>query len=162
MFTVVFAMSAGWCDGVLEPLKRFLKKVWNGMERATYLSVRDDVQPAGNFASYYISGEVTMIRRTVSALVLVACTFAPVASHAFPLFGKSETAQAKVKMVKMTLKNRSAAPMEIIIDDKPVTLAANGGEYHLNAPEGTKVYGTDKSVKVTVTRDLAGSTCSFR
>ncbi|MEG9432394.1 hypothetical protein [Terriglobus sp. ADX1] len=103
-----------------------------------------------------------MIRRTVSAIVLAACTFAPVASHAFPLFGKSDTAQAKVKMVKMTLKNKSAAPMDVLIDDKTITLAANGGEYALNAPEGTKVYGTDKTVKVTVTRDLAGTVCSFR
>ncbi|HEY9137579.1 MAG TPA: hypothetical protein VIM67_04845 [Terriglobus sp.] len=103
-----------------------------------------------------------MIRRIVSATVLAACTFAPVASHAFPLFGKSDSAQAKVKMVKLTLKNKSAAPMEIIIEDKPITLAANGGEYLLNAPEGTKVYGADKTVKVTVTRDIAGTVCSFR
>lgn len=103
-----------------------------------------------------------MIRRIVSATVLAACTFAPVASHAFPLFGKSDSAQAKVKMVKLTLKNKSAAPMDVMIEDKPVTLAANGGEYVLNAPEGTKVYGTDKSVKVTVTRDIAGTVCSFR
>lgn len=104
-----------------------------------------------------------MIRRIVSATVLAACTFAPIASHAFPLFGKSDnTAQAKVKMVKLTLKNKSAAPMEVLIEDKPVTLAANGGEYALNAPEGTKVYGADKTVKVTVTRDIAGTVCSFR
>jgi len=103
-----------------------------------------------------------MIRRIVSATVLAACTFAPIASHAFPLFGKSDTAQAKVKMVKLTLKNKSAAAMDIMIEDKPVTLAANGGEYQLNAPEGTKIYGTDKSLKVTVTRDIAGTVCSFR
>ncbi len=103
-----------------------------------------------------------MIRHTVSAIVLAACTFAPIASHAFPLFGKNDTAQAKVKTVKLTLKNKSAAPMEVFIEDKSVTLAANGGEYALNAPEGTKVYGADKSVKVTVTRDLAGTVCSFR
>lgn len=103
-----------------------------------------------------------MIRRIVSATVLAACTFAPVASHAFPLFGKSDSAQAKVKMVKLTLKNKSAAPMDVMIEDKPVTLAANGGEYQLNAPEGTKVYGADKTVKVTVTRDIAGTVCSFR
>lgn len=103
-----------------------------------------------------------MIRRIVSATILAACTFAPIASHAFPLFGKSDSAQAKVKMVKLTLKNKSAAPMDILIEDKPVTLAANGGEYALNAPEGTKVYGADKTLKVTVTRDIAGTVCSFR
>lgn len=103
-----------------------------------------------------------MIRRSVTAIVLAAATFAPIASHAFPLFGKAETAQGKVKMVKLTLKNKTTAPMEVTIDEKPVTLAANGGEYQLNAAEGTKVYGADKSIKVTVTRDLAGTTCSFR
>ncbi len=103
-----------------------------------------------------------MIRRTVSAIVLAACTFAPVASHAFPLFGKSDTAQTKVKMIKLTLKNKTASPMEVTIEYKPVTLAANGGEYQLSAPEGTKVYGSDKTVKVTVTRDIAGTVCSFR
>ena len=103
-----------------------------------------------------------MIRRSVTAIVLAAATFAPIASHAFPLFGKTETAQGKVKMVKLTLKNKTTAPMEVTIDEKPVILAANGGEYQLNAAEGTKVYAADKSVKVVVTRDLAGSTCSFR
>jgi hypothetical protein len=106
-------------------------------------------------------GEVTMIRRTVSAIVLAAATFAPVASHAFPFFGKSDTAQVKVKMIKMTLKNKTNAPMDVLIEDKPVTIAANG-EYALSAPEGTHVYGTDKTVKVLVTRDLNGTTCSFR
>ena len=102
-----------------------------------------------------------MIRRSVIALALAAATFAPVASHAFPFFAKGETAQAKVKMVKMTLKNSTNAPMEVLIEDKPVTIAANG-QYALTAPEGTHIYGTDKVVKVTVTRDLDGSTASFR
>jgi hypothetical protein len=106
-------------------------------------------------------GEVTMIRRSVIALALAASTFAPVASHAFPFFAKGETAQAKVKMVKMTLKNQTDTPMDVLIEDKPVTIAAKG-EYALNAPEGTHVYGTDKVVKVLVTRDLNGSTASFR
>ena len=102
-----------------------------------------------------------MIRRSVIALALAATTFAPVASHAFPFFGKGETEQAKVKMVKMTLKNSTNAPMDILIEDRPVTIAANG-QYALTAPEGTHVYGTDKVVKVMVTRDLDGSTASFR
>lgn len=103
-----------------------------------------------------------MIRRTVATFVLAASTFAPIASHAFPLFSKTEAGQGKVKMVKMTLKNKTTSPMDVMIDDKTVTLAANGGEYQLSAAEGTKVYGADKSVKVTVSRDLAGTTCSFR
>jgi hypothetical protein len=64
-------------------------------------------------------------------------------------------------MVKMTLKNRTTAPMDILIEDKPVTIAANG-EYELKAAEGTRVFGMDKVVKVTVSRDLDGTTCSFR
>jgi hypothetical protein len=106
-------------------------------------------------------GEVTMIRRSVTAIVLAAATFAPIASHAFPLFGTNVNAATKGKVVKMTLKNKTNAPMELMIEDKPVTIAANG-EYELRAPEGTHVYGADKSVKVLVTRDLDGTTCSFR
>ena len=102
-----------------------------------------------------------MIRRSVSALVLAAATFAPVASHAFPFFGNNNGTVAKVKTVKMTLKNRTSAPMNLMIEEKPVTIAANG-EYELKVPEGTRVFGEDKSVKVTVTRDLDGTTCSFR
>lgn len=103
-----------------------------------------------------------MIRQTVSAFVLAATLFAPAVSQA-SLFRSSNTTTAavKVKMVKMTLKNRTAEPMELIVEDKPITIAANG-EYDLKAPEGTHVYGTDKSVKVLVTRDLEGTTCSFR
>ena len=48
-----------------------------------------------------------------------------------------------------------------MIEDKAITLAPNA-EYALNVPEGTRVFGTDKEVRVTVTRDLAGTTCSFR
>ena len=40
-------------------------------------------------------------------------------------------------MVKMTLKNKTAAPMDLTIDDKPVTIAANG-EYALSAAEGNQ------------------------
>lgn len=102
-----------------------------------------------------------MIRRSVISLALAASTFAPIASHAFPFFAKNETAQPKVKMVKMTLKNQTNVPMDVLIEDKPITIAANG-EYALSAPEGTHVYGADKAVKVLVTRDLNGSTASFR
>jgi hypothetical protein len=102
-----------------------------------------------------------MFVRTVSALVLAAATFAPIASVAASPAGTTTTSNVKVKMVKMTLKNRTSEPMDLMIEDKPVTIAANG-EYELKAAEGTKVYGTDKAIKVTVTRELDGTTCSFR
>ncbi len=101
-----------------------------------------------------------MVRRTVLALVLAASTLAPTASHA-ALFGHSSNTPDRGKMVKVTLKNRTSAPMDLLVEDKPITLAANG-EYELKAAEGTHVYGADKSVKLTVTRDLNGTTCSFR
>ncbi len=106
-----------------------------------------------------------MIRRTVSALILAAATLAPISLHAFAVAANPvptpAPAQAKVKMVKMTLKNKTNAPMDLLIEDKPVTIAANG-EYALSAPEGTHVYGADKVVKVMVTKDLDGASCSFR
>ncbi|MGI4852737.1 MAG: hypothetical protein ACRYF4_01670 [Janthinobacterium lividum] len=106
-----------------------------------------------------------MIRRTVSALVLATTLFAPLASHA-SLFGSKDnvptgTTTLKGKMVKMTLKNRTTTAMDLMVEDKPVTIAANG-EYELKAVEGTHVYGADKAVKLLVTRDLNGTTCSFR
>ena len=105
-----------------------------------------------------------MIRRSVSILVLAAATFAPLASQA-SLFGSDKgtttTTPTKGKMVKMTLKNRTSEPMDLMIEDKPITIAANS-EYALSAVEGTHVYGSDKAVKVLVTRDLNGTTCSFR
>ncbi len=103
-----------------------------------------------------------MIRRTASAVILAVATLAPFASHA-SLFGKDNgaTTAPKGKIVKVTLKNRTAAPMDLMIEDQPITIAANG-EYELKATEGTHVYGADKSVKVLVTRDLNGTTCSFR
>ena len=106
-----------------------------------------------------------MIRRFVSTAVLpvaVASTLLiPATSHA-SLFGSNTSASTpKVKNVKMTLKNRTSAPMDLMIEDKSITIAPNA-EYALNVPEGTRVFGADKEVRVTVTRDLAGTTCSFR
>ena len=103
-----------------------------------------------------------MIRPIVATTILAAGMFAPVASHA-SLFGDgNNTATApKGKMVKVTLKNRTSSPMDLLVEDKPITIAANG-EYDLKAPEGTHVCGADKSVKVLLTRDLNGTTCSFR
>ena len=107
-----------------------------------------------------------MIRRFVSTAVLAVAVaapmlLAPVTSHAAFSRSSNATSTAKVKNVKMTLKNRTAAPMDLMIEDKPITIAPNA-EYALNVPEGTRVFGADKEVRVTVTRDLAGTTCSFR
>lgn len=106
-----------------------------------------------------------MIRRTVSALALAATLFVPFASHA-SLFGSKDNVPAsatalKGKMVKMILKNRTTTAMDLMVEDKPVTIAANG-EYELKAVEGSHVYGADKVVRLLVTRDLNGTTCSFR
>lgn len=106
-----------------------------------------------------------MIRRFVSTAVLAAAVVAPmlipVTSHAALFHSAPSSPTAKVKNVKMTLKNRTAAPMDLMIEDKAITIAPNA-EYALNVPEGTRVFGADKEVRVTVTRDLAGTTCSFR
>ncbi len=102
-----------------------------------------------------------MFRRTVTTIVLASAIFAPVASHAFPFFANTNasTQPKGAKMVKVTLKNETNQPMQVLIEDKPVTIAANG-EYALNAPEGTHVYGADKTVKLVVTRDV--NVASFR
>lgn len=101
-----------------------------------------------------------MIRRTVFTLILAATTFAPLASHA-SFFGHTSADTPKGKMVKVVLKNRTTAPMDLLIEDKPITIAANS-EYELKATEGTHVYAADKTTKVVLTRDLNGTTCSFR
>ena len=107
-----------------------------------------------------------MIRRFVSTAVLTVAVAAPtllvpVAAHAAFFHSGAAATIAKVKNVKMTLKNRTSIPMDLMIEDKPITIAPNA-EYALNVPEGTRVFGADKEVRVTVTRDLAGTTCSFR
>ena len=107
-----------------------------------------------------------MIRRFVSTAVLAAAVataaLTPAISHASLFHSAGNTpSNTKIKTVKMTLKNRSAAPMDLMIEDKAITLAPNA-EYALNVPEGTRVFGADKEVRVTVTRQLDGTTCSFR
>ncbi len=103
-----------------------------------------------------------MIRHIASTLILAVGIVAPTVSHAALIGGHSgSSSTTKIKMVRITLRNRTAAPMNLMIEDKPVTIAANG-EYELKAPEGTHVYGEDKSVKLLVTRDLEGTACSFR
>lgn len=108
------------------------------------------------------------IRKVVSTLALAACTLAPIASHAASLFGRSAattpstSAAVKARMVKFTLVNRTAAPMTVLVNNQPVTLAANA-ETPVKAAEGSDVFGDDHTtVKLHVTGELSGNTVSFR
>lgn len=96
------------------------------------------------------------------ALVLAACTLAPLASNAA---NKSEdnatTAQAKGPMVKVTLKNRSSMSQDLTIQGKPMTLAADA-EMKVNVPAGTQVLASDGTVKLTIVKEYNGATASFR
>lgn len=107
-----------------------------------------------------------MIRRIVCTLALTACTIAPLASNAASLFGRSgntaaSTDMPKGKSVKVILKNRTASAMTLTVNDKPVTIAANG-EYELRTTEGTDIYDADHNVKLHVTREMSGNAVSFR
>ena len=94
-----------------------------------------------------------MIRNVVSTLALALSTLAPVTAAA---------TASKGKTVKFKLANKTAAPMTVLIDDQPVTLAANS-ETPVRAAEGSDIYGDDHStVKLHVTGDLSGNTVSFR
>ena len=64
-------------------------------------------------------------------------------------------------MVKVTLKNRSNLTQNLIIQGRPVSLAANE-EYRLEAPAGTQVFGTDNTVKLTIVKEYNGAVASFR
>jgi hypothetical protein len=109
------------------------------------------------------------LRNVVSTLALAACTLAPVASHAASLFGHGAstgtpaTAPAvKAKMVKFTLANKTPVAMTVLVNDQPVTLAANS-ETPVRAAEGSDITDSDRStVKVHVTGELSGNTVSFR
>lgn len=107
-----------------------------------------------------------MIRRFVAAASLTLALVAPLASHA-SIFGHaaegSTAGTAKGKTVKLTLKNKSAAPMTVYLDGKPMTLAANGGTQEIKTAAGTDIYGDDQTtVRLHVTPDLGGNTVSFR
>lgn len=113
-----------------------------------------------------------MIRRILTTFVLTVCTLVPMTSNAASLFGRTNNAAAstdmpkgdmpKGKTVKLMLKNRTDAAMTIVVNDKPVTIAANG-EYALKTAEGTDVYEADRTtVKLHVTGDMNGNTVSFR
>lgn len=108
-----------------------------------------------------------MIRHIVTTFAIAACTIVPMSSHATSLFGHSGNGAAatdmpKGKTVKLTLKNRTAAEMTVVVNDKPITIAANG-EYALKTTEGTDVYDADRTtVKLHVTNEMNGNTVSFR
>ncbi len=109
-----------------------------------------------------------MIRRIVTTAALSLSLVAPFAAHA-SIFGRSaETPSSttsnapKGKMIKLTLKNRTASPMSIFVNDQPVTLAANS-EQQIKAAEGSDVLDADHTtVRLHVTGALSGNTVSFR
>ena len=109
-----------------------------------------------------------MIRRIVTTAALSIAFVAPLASHA-AIFGRSaETPSTtgstapKGKMIKLTLKNRTASPMNLYVNDQPVTLAANS-EQQFKAAEGSDVLdGDHTTVRLHVTSELSGNTVSFR
>lgn len=110
------------------------------------------------------------IRSVASVVALAACTVAPLTSSAASLFGRSAgrgdlptSAQSvKGKSVKLTLKNKTAAPMTLVVNDSPVIIGAND-ETSVKALVGSNIYSEDKSmVKLHVTSDLSGNTVSFR
>ncbi len=108
-----------------------------------------------------------MIRQIVSALALSTALVAPLASNA-SMFGHvaetpSATTPFKGKMVKLTLKNKSAEAMTVYLDGKPMTLAANGGTQEVKAPAGSDILAADQTtVRLHVTSELGGNTVSFR
>ncbi len=103
------------------------------------------------------------MNRFSTALVLAACTIAPLAMNAAnrPEDNNANIAQAKGPMVHVTLKNRSNIAQDLMIQGKPMTLAANG-ELKVNVPAGTQVTGTDGTVKLTIVKEYDNATASFR
>ena len=101
------------------------------------------------------------MNRTITALVLAACTVAPLASYAASMDNNSNLSQGKAPMVHVTLKNRSNLTQMLIIQGRPVSLAANE-EYKMEAPAGTVVYGADNTVKLTLVKEYNGAVASFR
>ena len=84
------------------------------------------------------------IRNLVSTLALAACTLAPITSHAASIFGHGAASGASVtnpalksKMIKFTLSNKTSAPMNLLINEQPVTLAANS-QMPIKAAEGQR------------------------
>ena len=109
-----------------------------------------------------------MIRRIVSAAALTSCLLAPFAAQA-SIFGRSASdntatnSASKGKSVTLTLKNKSASPMTVYLNDQPIVLAANGGEQKVKAAEGADIFDADRTtVRLHVTSELGGNTISFR
>lgn len=108
-----------------------------------------------------------MIRRILSATALTLALIAPLASNA-SIFGRTNdgnttTTAPKGKMVKLTIKNKSAADMTVYLDGKAMTLAANGGSQEIKVAAGSDILNADQStVRLHVTSELSGNTVSFR
>lgn len=110
-----------------------------------------------------------LIRNVVSTLALAILTVAPITSQAASLFGHNATSHdamtasaSKGKMVKFTLANKTANPMTVVVDNQPMTLAANS-ETPVRLAEGSDIYGEDHTtIKLHVTGQLSGNTVSFR
>ena len=102
------------------------------------------------------------MNRISTAIVLAACTLAPLAMNAATHSEDNGTiAQAKGPMVKVTLKNRSNTSQDLTIQGKPMTLAADS-EMKVSVPAGTQVMGADGTVKLTIVKEYNGATASFR
>lgn len=107
-----------------------------------------------------------MFRRALSrsfvAVTLAACTFAPVASHSMSIFrSKGSTTQRQAKLIHVTLRNATNAPMNLLVQDNAITIAPNGS-YRLETSPGTVVYDAQtKAVKMTISKDLNGGTLAF-
>ena len=110
-----------------------------------------------------------LIRNVVSTLALATLTLAPISSQAASLFGRSaanheatSASASKAKMIKFTLANKTASPMTVLVNDQPMTLAANS-ETPVRLAEGSDIYGEDHTtLKLHVTGELSGNTVSFR
>jgi hypothetical protein len=102
-----------------------------------------------------------MIHRSITALALAACTFAPLAASAATMDNNANISQAKGPMVHVTLKNLSNTTQNLVIQGRPVVLQAND-QMRLDVPAGTQVFGADNTVKLTVIKEYNNSTASFR
>ena len=100
-----------------------------------------------------------MNHRSLTALALAGCFLAPLAS--FAAENVPTTSPAKGPMVHVTLKNLSNLTQNLVIQGRPVSLAANE-QYTVEAPAGTQVYGADNTVKLTLVKDYNGAVASFR
>ena len=100
-----------------------------------------------------------MVHRSISTLVVAACLLSPLAS--FAAENNANIAPAKGSIVHVTLKNLSNMTQNLVIQGRPVSLAANQN-YAIEVPAGTEVYGADKTIKLTVVKEYNGAVASFR